>query len=143
MSFSYAYPRPAVTVDIIVIRKQIQEILLIERKHPPYENCWALPGGFVDKDENLIDAAYRELKEETNICKISLEQFYTFGDKGRDLRGHIVSVIYYGFIDILKNNAVAGDDAAALKWFDIKNLPSLAFDHDKIIKQFISNKLSV
>jgi 8-oxo-dGTP diphosphatase len=140
MSYTYEYPRPAVTVDIIVIKKTklSYKILLIERKHPPYASMWALPGGFVDVDENLIDAAYRELKEETNIHNITLEQFYTYGDKGRDPRGHTVSVIYYGYIDRLKNDAIAGDDAAALKWFAIDKLPTLAFDHDKIIKHFVA-----
>jgi len=139
MAHVYEYPRPAVTVDIIVINmlKQPCEILLIERKHAPFANMWALPGGFVDVNENLIDAAYRELLEETNITDISLSQFYTFGDKGRDPRGHTVSVVYYGFISDNKINEIAGDDAASLKWFNIYNLPSLAFDHQKIITQFI------
>jgi len=143
MPFTYTYPRPAVTVDIIVLRKgqEKKEILLIKRKHPPFENGYALPGGFVDAHENLIDAAYRELKEETNISHINLEQFYTFGDKGRDPRGHTVSVVYYGTIDSNNNEEKAGDDAASLKWFEINKLPDLAFDHKEIIAQFILKAL--
>jgi len=141
MSYTYKYPRPAVTVDIIVIKQITQQknILLIQRKNPPFASFYALPGGFVDKDENLIDAAYRELFEETHIKKITLEQFYAFGDKGRDPRGHNVSVVYYGFLPPENNEAQAGDDAAGLKWFDLNNLPTLGFDHEKIIKQFISS----
>ena len=145
MSFIYAYPRPAVTVDIIVINttKQLHEILLIERKHPPFEKSWALPGGFVNAHENLIDAAYRELLEETNIAEIKLKQFYTFGDKGRDPRGHAVSVVYYGFITNNLTHAVAGDDAASLKWLNINDLPPLAFDHLKIITQFVAQNFNI
>ncbi len=138
MAFTYDYPRPAVTVDMIIIRKKHSsyDVLLIERKHNPFALHWALPGGFVDANENLMDAAHRELEEETNIKDIELKQFYTYGDKGRDPRGHTVSVVYYGFIDPLKNSVIAGDDAAAFGWFDISNLPPLAFDHASIVEQF-------
>ena len=145
MPYTYDYPRPAVTVDIIVINriKESYHLLLIERKHPPFQNKWALPGGFVDTDESLIDAAYRELQEETNITNIKLTQFYAFGDKGRDPRGHTVSVVYFGFIENLQTNEIAGDDAASLKWFNIDDLPQLAFDHDKIISQFKAQYINI
>ncbi len=140
MSYTYDYPRPAVTVDIIVIKQILQHtyILLIQRKNPPFALSYALPGGFVDKDENLVDAAYRELAEETNIKEINLKQFYAFGDRGRDPRGHNVTVVYYGFVIADEVPARAGDDAADLGWFPLNQLPPLAFDHEKIISQFVS-----
>jgi 8-oxo-dGTP diphosphatase len=125
-----------VTTDIIVFNTTIKQvyILLIKRQNDPYYNFWALPGGFVDKNEALLDCAKRELFEETGLKNLELEQFYTFGDKGRDPRGHTISVTYR---TTLKNNKVpiiAGDDAKDAQWFPINDLPPLAFDHEKIIK---------
>ena len=142
MIYTYAYPRPAVTVDIIIIKEDKNQILLIERKNEPFKNQWALPGGFVDIDEELENAAYRELEEETSISNIKLHQFKTFGKPGRDPRGRTISIIYYG---ILKNNnqvIKAGDDAKNLKWYSLDNLPLLAFDHIEIIKEFTQHKKS-
>lgn len=138
MTYTYNYPRPAVTVDIIIMRchENTDEVLLIERLNPPFQNSWALPGGFVDKDENLSEAASRELKEETGLHNIELVQFYTFGDKGRDPRGHTVSVVYYGVLASHQMQAVAGDDAKKLRWFNINDLPPLAFDHNDIMQLF-------
>ena len=140
MIYTYAYQRPAVTVDIIVT-KQINNndnILLIERKNEPFKNQWALPGGFVDIDEEIETAAYRELQEETSISDIKLKQFYTFGKIGRDPRGRTISIIYSGYL-LNKNQKIeAGDDAKNLRWFPINKLPDLAFDHIDIIKQYMS-----
>ncbi len=136
MSFTYQYPRPAVTTDIIVISNSNKpKILLIKRLHEPYKDFWALPGGFVDKNEDLITAAYRELKEETSIEKVDLKQFKTYGTPNRDPRGHTVSVIFWGDVD--ENISFkAGDDAANAQWFFIDKLPELAFDHKLIINEF-------
>jgi 8-oxo-dGTP diphosphatase len=139
MSYQYEYPRPAVTVDIIVISGLISpKILLIERLHDPFKGNWALPGGFVNEQEDLSVAAYRELKEETDIDQIVLKQFKTYGTPNRDPRGHTVSVIYFGTVeeDI---SFLAGDDAASAQWFQLKNLPNLAFDHELIIREFIKD----
>lgn len=133
MKFTYKYPRPAVTVDILIFKlNSPTQILLIERKNEPYKKSWAFPGGFVDENESLDKAAKRELAEETNLRNIALKQFQTFGNPGRDPRGHTVSVIYWG---ILKNADLikAGDDASKADWFDINNLPTLAFDHQDIL----------
>ncbi|OQA01465.1 MAG: Bifunctional NMN adenylyltransferase/Nudix hydrolase [Bacteroidetes bacterium ADurb.Bin408] len=140
MTFTYAYPRPMVTVDIIIIDNTVlsQRILLIKRGHDPFAGCYALPGGFVDEDESLEAAACRELKEETNIAHENLRQFRAFGDKGRDPRGHNVTVVFYGFVNPSETAAMAGDDAAALDWFPLDQLPPLAFDHKKIISLFAS-----
>ena len=141
MSVTYPYPRPAVTVDIIVFKLgKIAEVLLIERKYPPFENTWAFPGGFVDENEALETAALRELEEETGLKNIDLRQLQTFGDPGRDPRGHTISIVFLG---LLKEDAEfkAGDDASKAKWFDIQNLPDLAFDHKEIV-EFALNKFN-
>ena len=141
--YCYKYPRPALTVDAVVFRKKADdyEILLIERKFPPYKGKWALPGGFVDMDETLDNAVSRELKEETGLENIDLEQLHTFGSLNRDPRGRTVSVVYWGIAERSKE-AFAGDDAAKTRWFNIKDLPALAFDHDEVIKMALS-KLSL
>lgn len=140
MIYTYAYQRPAVTVDIIVINqtKKVDNILLIERKNEPFINQWALPGGFVDIDEEIKTAAYRELQEETSIIDIELKQFYTFGKVGRDPRGRTISVVYSGFLININQKIEAGDDAKNLQWFPISQLPNLAFDHIDVIKQYLN-----
>jgi 8-oxo-dGTP diphosphatase len=135
MSFSYPYPRPAVTVDLIILRMQdnTPEVLLIKRANDPFEGKWALPGGFVDEDESLESAAARELQEETGLTGLILTQMHTFGNPGRDPRGHTVSVAYVGYLP-LGAEAKAGDDAAETGWFKMNELPGLAFDHNAIIE---------
>lgn len=137
MPYTYEYPRPAVTTDCIIIRrKDPLDILLIERKHEPFMGMWALPGGFVEIDEDLLQGAIRELQEETNLTEVSLKQFKTYGKPGRDPRGRTISVVYYGFLDH-DDIAKAGDDAAKVRWFNIDNLPPLAFDHAEIMDDFL------
>jgi 8-oxo-dGTP diphosphatase len=135
MSYTYTYPRPAVTVDCLIFSRSGQTtwLLLIQRDKPPFEGSWALPGGFVDIDEPLETAAHRELEEETAIRDIRLQQFYTFGKPGRDPRGRTISVVYYGFMNHNSQQATAGSDARNARWFDILHLPELAFDHHDII----------
>ncbi|PLX21091.1 MAG: NUDIX hydrolase [Marinilabiliales bacterium] len=142
MIFTYAYPRPAVTVDIIVIQrnKTNLKILLIQRKQEPFKDQWALPGGFVDIDEEIEVAAYRELKEETSINEINLKQFQTFGKLGRDPRGRTISIVYSGELKTFNQAIMAGDDAKDLNWFPVSKLPKLAFDHQEIIELFLSKK---
>ncbi|MCK5080036.1 MAG: NUDIX hydrolase [Bacteroidales bacterium] len=135
MSYTYTFPRPAVTVDIIIFRLSDNDpqVLLIKRGNDPYKGHWALPGGFVDKDEPLETAAARELKEETGLTDILLTQMHTFGNPGRDPRGHTVSVVYVGYLTD-ESTARAGDDAAAAEWFKTDELPDLAFDHDVVVE---------
>lgn len=143
MAFTYAYPRPAVTTDAIVIGLQNNEyhILLIKRGIDPFKGCWALPGGFVEMDEELEAACSRELKEESNITGVQLQQFATFGTIGRDPRHRTISVVYWAITNSLLQ-AKSGDDAASVQWFKLNNLPPLAFDHKEIIEKFIREKMS-
>jgi 8-oxo-dGTP diphosphatase len=136
MTFTYPYPRPIVTVDILLLRNGTNddEVLLIQRKNPPFANMWALPGGFVDKNESLAEAAKRELHEETGISGLMLHQLHAFGDPGRDPRGHTITVVYGAILPAeLQVKPTAADDAQKVGWFALKNLPPLAFDHAKII----------
>ena len=132
--YTYSYPRPAVTVDAILISKQ-NSVLLIERGREPFKGRWALPGGFVDMDESLETACQRELEEETGIRISELKQFKAFGAVDRDPRHRTISVIFYAFTEgeII---ARAGDDAAKAQWFPIDQLPELAFDHQTILEEF-------
>jgi 8-oxo-dGTP diphosphatase len=129
------YERPAVTVDIIIltVRDRRLMVLLIKRRHWPGEGMWAIPGGFVAPDESLEDAARRELEEETGVSDVYLEQLYTFGDPGRDPRGRVITVAYYALIRSDEIRVRAADDAAEADWFPAYQLPSLAFDHDRIL----------
>lgn len=131
-------PHIFVTVDIVVTRKYEGEIqiLLIQRKNEPFQNYWALPGGFVDKNEHIEAAAKRELLEETNIQLFQVKQIGAFGDPNRDPRHHTLSVAYYGEVDALAE-ANAQDDAKSVQWFSLNELPALAFDHNDIIREAI------
>ncbi len=137
--YTYQYPRPAVTVDIVILSTIDGQphILLVERRNAPFAGCWALPGGFVDENEDLGDAAARELLEETNLKCTGLRQFGAFGKPGRDPRGHTITIVYWGFADN-PQQACAGDDAKNLRWFQIDRLPPLAFDHDAVIAAGLS-----
>ncbi len=125
----------AVTVDSVVLCKFKNrfKIVLVKRKNDPFKNQWALPGGFVEQEEDLPDAAKRELKEETGLSVEKNEQIGTFGTPGRDPRGRTISVVYLSLIEH-EEKLNAADDAAEADWFDIDNLPDLAFDHSEIIK---------
>jgi len=141
MIYTYAYPRPAITVDIIVIKNDdMDKILLIKRKNEPFKDFWALPGGFIDIEEELIESAFRELQEETGISDIDLRQFHTYGKLGRDPRGRTVSVVYYGYLTNSNQDIKANDDAKELGWFSLSKLPALAFDHKDIISDFVEYK---
>ena len=134
--FCYEYPRPALTTDCAVFTKENDQwqLLLIQRKHEPFKDHWALPGGFLDMDETVEQCVRRELKEETGIEVDKVEQVFIASKVDRDPRGRVISVIFYSIIDRQKMNVKAGDDAAVAKWFSINALPKLAFDHDEVMK---------
>lgn len=135
--YCYDYPRPALTADVAVftLHEGKLKLLLIRRKLAPFVGKWALPGGFVNEGERVIDAAHRELKEETGVSAATLHAFGTFDDPGRDPRGWTVTVAYYTLLAWDRLKARASDDAAAVKWFPVRELPRLAFDHKEIIQQ--------
>jgi len=132
--FTYDYPRPAVTVDVVIVtRGKKRRVLLIRRKLAPFAGSWAIPGGFVNMDESLDDAARRELLEETGVAVSDLIQLHTFGDPGRDPRGRTISVVYLAVVDADKMKPSAGSDAAEVGWFSLARPPKLAFDHKDIL----------
>lgn len=132
--FSYDYPRPALTVDLVLATREARpRVLLIRRKKDPFAGTWALPGGFVDDNERLTDAARRELKEETGLGVDEIEQLYTAGDPGRDPRGWTVSVVYLARVDADQLKPVAADDAEEVGWFHLDEPPPLAFDHAMLL----------
>ncbi|MEM7280882.1 MAG: NUDIX domain-containing protein [Pseudomonadota bacterium] len=136
MSYSYEYPHPAVTVDIVIfsVRHDRLNLLLIKRAAHPFKGQWALPGGFVGIEEDLLQAAKRELLEETGVETGYLEQLYTFGEPKRDPRERVISVAYFALIpsDLLELRAAS--DAEGVGWFSVDELPPLAFDHQSILE---------
>jgi len=137
MSYTYDYPHPSVTTDIVIftVENAILKVLLIKRKDAPFKGCWALPGGFVRIDESADDCALRELEEETGIRDIYLEQLYTFSEPGRDPRERVISVAYFALSPCQGLSVQAGTDADDAAWQDIDALPKLAFDHQDIIEK--------
>ena len=131
------YERPSVTVDVAIFSMVDEElkVLLIQRKNWPFEGMWAIPGGFVDMDESLEDAAARELYEETGVEGVYLEQFYTFGQPDRDPRTRVISVAYLALVDAGQLQPRAADDATDVGWFSVHDPPPLAFDHVDILKR--------
>ena len=141
------FDRPSVTVDNIVWSEfnGKKYILLIRRKGHPYKGFWALPGGFLDmEDENLEEAARRELREEAlpNIIEFEMSQFKTYSDKGTDPRTRIVDVVFAAKLDwITLNKAKAGDDAAEIHIFSLDELPRLGFNHAQIIREYFEQNV--
>lgn len=131
------------TVDAVIVKKTNTgfSLLLIKRANEPFQEHWALPGGFVDQNEDLKDAAIRELFEETTIKVTELQQVGAFGKPFRDPRSHVVSVAYFGVVpdDAI---AIAADDAKEVGWHSIKALPKLAFDHEEIVTLALQKFLS-
>lgn len=134
--YTYNYPHPAVTADCLVFARTDEgmKLLLIQRKNEPCKGKWAFPGGFMDIDETTIDAARRELKEETGLVVGELHRVGIFDAVDRDPRERIITMAYYTILD--KPAEVSGlDDAAQAKWFSLTELPNLAFDHKEILQE--------
>jgi 8-oxo-dGTP diphosphatase len=138
MAHRYEYERPGLTVDCVIFGLDLEEeslgVMLIERDLEPFAGSWAIPGGFVRNGESPGDAALRELREETGIANVFLEQLYTFGDPGRDPRGWVVSVAHYALVSPDKHLIQAATDARQAQWFPVTALPRLAFDHSDILR---------
>ncbi len=135
MPYQYEYPRPALTVDCVIFGYDAADlkVLLIQRGLPPFAGDWALPGGFVHLDETLDQAARRELREETGVTDLYLEQLFTFSALDRDPRERVVSVAYYALVDLVSHPIAAATDARGAAWFPVQAVPPLAFDHVEIL----------
>lgn len=134
-SFTYKYPRPSVTTDCVIFGYDGKElkVLLIERGIPPFQGMWAFPGGYLQMDEDAIEGAKRELKEETGLEDAYIEQFRTFSAVNRDPRGRVITIAHLALVKI--SEVKGGDDAAKAEWFPLQGLPQLAFDHDMILRE--------
>lgn len=135
MSYTYKYPHPAVAADCVVFGFDGRElqVLLIERGLYPFKGCWAFPGGFMKIDESAEDCARRELREETSLHVQLLKQLGTFSAVHRDPRERVISVAFYALVQ--PSDVVGGDDASRAKWFPLRDVPQLAFDHDYILRK--------
>ena len=133
--YCYKYPHPAVTTDCVIFGFDGSElqVLLIERGIEPFKGKWAFPGGFLNMDETAGEGALRELKEETGLENAYIEQFNTYSDPGRDPRERVITIAHYALVRI--QEVKGGDDAAKAQWFPIDEVPQLAFDHDKILRE--------
>jgi 8-oxo-dGTP diphosphatase len=143
MKYCYEYPRPAVTVDGVILQrtKASFEILLVERKFDPYAGKWALPGGFIEADETAEAAIVREIAEETSLHELNFNQLFTVTELGRDPRGWTISIVYSAVSLDQSLTPRAADDAASVQWFAIDQLPPLAFDHHEILQKALPQLL--
>jgi len=131
-----AFERPSVTVDLTIFTVEDNElkVLLVKRSHWPFEGKWALPGGFIDMEESLEDAAERTLHEKTGLKEnIYLEQLYTFGEPERDPRTRVITVGYLALVNSDEIESEKSDKVEDVKWISVYDLPELAFDHEDIL----------
>ncbi len=137
--YTYEYPRPALATDCVIFGFDggSLKLLLTEREKEPFKNKWALPGGFVHEKETTDECAERILKEKAGIKNVFVEQLYTFSDADRDPRERVVSVSYFALVNKHQYELVAGRDTLKAEWFELADLPKLAFDHSKIVKMAI------
>ena len=137
-NYCYKYPHPAVTSDCVIFGFDgvAIKVLLIQRGIEPYKGKWAFPGGFMQIDETVEECAKRELEEETGLKTTSVEQFYTFTDVNRDPRERVITVANYALVRL--SDVKGGDDAMSAKWFAMNEIPSLAFDHDRILRMAVN-----
>ena len=138
LNYHYKYPHPAVTADCVVFGFDgvSIKVLLVKRGVEPYKGKWALPGGFMKIDETAEECAKRELEEETGLTNTSVEQFYTFTDVNRDPRERVVTIAHYALVRL--SDVKGGDDAEVAQWFTQSEIPSLAFDHDRILRMALN-----
>ena len=137
-SFCYKYPHPSVTADCVIFGFDgvSIKVLLIQRGIEPFKGKWAFPGGFMKISETAEECAKRELEEETGLKNASVEQFYTFSDVNRDPRERVLTVAHYALVRL--SEVKGGDDAASACWFSMAEVPSLAFDHDRILRMAVN-----
>ena len=137
-TYTYKYPHPSVTADCVIFGFDGVSIkmLLIQRGIEPFKEKWAFPGGFMKIDETAEECAKRELEEETGLKNAAVEQFYTFSDVNRDPRERVITVAHYALVRL--SEVKGGDDAASARWFAMDEVPSLAFDHDRILRMAVN-----
>ena len=137
-NFCYKYPHPSVTADCVIFGFDgtTIKVLLIQRGIEPFKGKWAFPGGFMNIDETVEECAKRELEEETGLKNVSVEQFYTFSYVNRDPRERVITVAHYALVKL--SEVKGGDDAASARWFSMDEVPSLAFDHDRILRMAVN-----
>ena len=135
MMHTYEYPRPAVVTDVVAftIHGSALQVLLIQRANEPYKGAWALPGGFVGVDEDLDEAALRELHEETGLEGVGMEQLYAFGAPDRVPGQRVIAIAYCAIVPSHRAEVRAASDAAAARWWDVTRVPRLAFDHAEML----------
>ncbi len=130
---AHPYIQPSLTVDMILLEEE--KILLIKRKNEPFKGYYALPGGFVEYGEKVEDAAIREMQEETSL-KVKIKKLVgVYSDPKRDPRGHTVTIVFE--VVRMSGKLQGKDDASEAKFFSLKSLPELAFDHRKIIQDYL------
>ena len=136
--YCYKYPHPAVTADCVIFGFDglNLKVLLIQRGIEPFKGRWAFPGGFMQMDETIEKCARRELQEETGLVVNTVEQFHIFSDVNRDPRERVLTVAHYALVRLA--DVEGGDDAARAQWFAQDEIPSLAFDHDRILRMALS-----
>jgi 8-oxo-dGTP diphosphatase len=130
----HMHKNPKLTVDGIALKDG--QIVLIQRKNQPFQGQYALPGGFVEYGETVDNAVVREFLEETGLQTRIKRLLGVYSEPGRDPRGHTVSVVFE--LEIIGGNLQSGDDAAEAKLFQLDNLPELAFDHSKIVSDYLA-----
>lgn len=135
LKYHYKYPHPSVTTDCVIFGFDGTRlnVLLIERGNDPYKGCWAFPGGFLNMDESALEGAKRELYEETGLRDAYIHQFHAFSAPDRDPRERVISIAYFALVRL--TDVKAGDDAAKAQWFPLDEIPPLAFDHDKMLRE--------
>lgn len=134
-----SYPRPMLTVDVVVIARGAPSVLLIQRANEPFAGRWALPGGFVEEYEPVREAAPRELHEETGLRLSELELLGVYDTPGRDPRGWTVSTAFLARLPE-RAEVKGADDARDARWFHATELPELAFDHAKIVADALARE---
>ncbi|WP_302954392.1 NUDIX hydrolase [Prevotella sp.] len=136
--YTYKHPHPSVTVDCVIFgfNGLSLQVLLIERGSEPFKGCWAFPGGFLKIDESAADGAKRELEEETGLTGAYMEQFQTYSEPDRDPRERVITIAHYALVRTI--DVRPGDDASKACWFSLDDVPPLAFDHARILKDAIT-----